>query len=511
MVANHRSVKTLSCLAGSLAGSTSPRLHSERKQTMAHFDLVIIGTGSGNSIPGPEFEHLTIAIVEDGLFGGTCLNVGCIPTKMFVHPAELADAARHGKALGIDAQLNAVDWTGIRDRIFGRIDAIEAGGRQYREGPECPNITVFAGRGRFIEHKTLHIDLHDGGTSQVTADRFVLAAGSHVVVPTIPGLAAGPDAAGTAGAGTATFYTSDTIMRLDKLPASIAILGGGYIAAEFAHVFSSFGVQVTQIARGKRLLKSQDADVSAQFTKEAAARYTVLLETQVSGVANTTDGVELQLHGPDGTQTLRAEVLLIATGRKPNGARLDVEATGVALDDHGRVVVDEFQQTGVAGIYALGDISSHYQLKHVANHEGKVVKHNLAHPDSPISSDHRFVPAAVFTDPQIASVGITEAHAIKAGIPHAVKIQNYSDIAAGWAREDSGHFLKVLADPATGLLLGAHAIGPEAATVIQPLIQAMHFGQTAHDVATKQYWIHPALSELVENALLGLPTPLPTH
>lgn len=462
---------------------------------MPHFDLVIIGTGSGNSIPGPEFDDWSIAIVEDGLFGGTCLNVGCIPTKMFVHPAELADAARHGRALGVNAQLNSVDWPGIRDRIFGRIDAIEAGGRRYREGPECPNTTVFAGRGRFTGPKALHIDLHDGGTSSVTADRFVLAAGSHAVVPDIPGLAD----------GTVPFHTSDTIMRLDRLPASIAILGGGYIAAEFAHVFSSFGVAVTQIARGVRLLKSQDHDVSAQFTKEAAARYQVLLNTKVGGVAKAGDGVELQVEGPDGQHAIKAELLLVATGRRPNGAALDVGKTGVGLDGHGRVVVDEFQRTSVDGIYALGDVSSRYQLKHVANHEARVVRHNLAHPDAPISSDHRFVPAAVFSDPQIASVGITEAHAVKAGIPHAVKTQLYGDIAAGWAREDTGHFLKVIADPATGLLLGAHAIGPEAATVIQPLIQAMHFRQTAHDVARKQYWIHPALSELVENALLGLP------
>lgn len=481
---------------------------------MPHFDLVIIGTGSGNSIPGPEFEHWNIAIVEDGLFGGTCLNAGCIPTKMFVHPAELADSARHGRSLGINAELKSVDWPGIRDRIFGRIDAIEAGGRAYRVGAECPNITVFSGRGRFTGLKTLHVDLHDGGTSQVTADRFVLAAGSHAVVPQIPGLASAPgvvDGASQADGGLletgAPFHTSDTIMRIAELPASIIIVGGGYIAAEFAHVFSSFGVKVTQIARGKRLLKSQDADVSAQFTKEAAARYEVLFETTVSGAAKAGDGVELQVDGTDGPRTLTADLLLVATGRHPNGARLGVEMTGVELDAHGRVVVDEFQRTAAEGIFALGDISTKYQLKHVANHEAKVVKHNLAHPDAPIRSDHRFVPAAVFTDPQIASVGITEAHAVKAGIPYAVKVQTYADIAAGWAREDSGHFLKVLADPATGLLLGAHAIGPEAATVIQPLIQAMHFGQTAHDVARKQYWIHPALSELVENALLGLPDP----
>jgi mycothione reductase len=494
--------------------------------TMPHFDLVIIGTGSGNSIPGPEFDHWNIAMVEDGLFGGTCLNVGCIPTKMYVHPAELADAARHGRRLGVNAQLNSVDWPAIRDRIFARIDAIEVGGRAYREGDECPNITVFSGRGRFTGHKSLHVEMHDGGTAHVTADRFVLAAGSHAVVPHVPGLsaaagsdnAAGSDTAGgsitAAGSITAVgesvgapFHTSDTIMRIAELPASIIVLGGGYIAAEFAHVFSSFGVKVTQIARGKRLLKSQDADVSALFTQEASARYEVLLETTVSHAAKAGDGVELEVNGPNGAATITADILLVATGRRPNGAGLEVEKTGVALDAHGRVVVDEFQRTAVDGIYALGDISSKFQLKHVANHEAKVVKHNLANPDARISSDHRFVPAAVFTDPQIASVGITEEHAVKAGIPYAVKVQEYADIAAGWAREDARHFLKVLADPATGLLLGAHVIGPEAATVIQPLIQAMHFGQSAHEVARKQYWIHPALSELVENALLGLPEP----
>ncbi len=464
---------------------------------MTHFDLIIIGTGSGNSIPGPEFNHWNIAIVEDGLFGGTCLNVGCIPTKMFIHPAELADAARHGRALGIDAELHSVDWPGMRDRIFSRLDAIESGGRQYRESAESPNTIVFAGRGSFTGHKSLSVALHDGTTVQLSADRFVLAAGSHAFVPDIPGL---QDHA-------VTFHTSDTIMRLETLPRSIIIMGGGYIAAEFAHIFSSFNVQVTQVARGTRLLKTLDHHVSEQFTREAAARYTVLLETEVSGVRAVADGVELDINTAEGSKTLAAEVFLVATGRQPNGAGLGVEKTGVGLDQQGRVVVDEQQRTAVEGIYALGDMSSHYQLKHVANHEARVVKHNLAHPDAPMSSDHRFVPAAVFTDPQIAAVGLTEDQAIRDGVPHVAKVQNYSDIAAGWAREDQGHFLKVLADPATGQLLGAHVIGPEAATVIQPLIQAMHFGQTAHQVATGQYWIHPALSELVENALLGLPEP----
>jgi mycothione reductase len=170
-------------------------------------------------------------------------------------------------------------------------------------------------------------------------------------------------------------------------------------------------------------------------------------------------------------------------------------------------VVDAQQRTVVPGIFALGDVSSRYQLKHVANHEARVVRHNLMHPDDRITTDHRFVPAAVFTEPQIASVGLTERQARDRGVQHVVGRRDYGGTAAGWAREDTTGFAKVLADPTTGLLLGAHVIGPEAATVIQPLVQAMSFGLPAHDVARGQYWIHPALSEVIENALLALPKP----
>jgi mycothione reductase len=167
--------------------------------------------------------------------------------------------------------------------------------------------------------------------------------------------------------------------------------------------------------------------------------------------------------------------------------------------------VDEFQRTAVEGIFALGDISSDYQLKHVANHEAKVVGHNLLHPDEPIASDHRFVPAAVFSSPQIASVGLTEREAVEQGIRFVTSTEAYASIAYGWAMEDRTGFVKLIADPATGQLLGAHIIGPQASTLIQPLIQAMSFGLDARSMARGQYWIHPAMPELVENALLNLP------
>jgi mycothione reductase len=455
-----------------------------------HHDLVIIGAGSGNSIPGPDLADLDIAIVEHGEFGGTCLNVGCVPTKMYVYPADVATGARAGAALGVAMSVDTVDWPAIRDRVFGRIDPIVAAGRAYREGPECPNITVYPGTARFVGHKRL-----DTGTGTViTADRWVLAAGSRATVPRIAGLELGP-----------RVHTSDTIMRLDDLPRSIIIFGGGFIAAEFAHVFDAFGCAVTQIIRGDRLLRMLDEDISKAFTTVSRSRWTLLSGTEPSSFRPSRTGVEVTV----GDRRVAADIVLVATGRIPNSDRLDVAASGVAVErGTGLVRVDGFQQTSVDGIFALGDICSPWELKHVANHEMRVVRHNLAHPDSMVRSDHRFVPSAVFTHPQIASVGLTEWQAHERGTPYVAARYDYSGVAAGWAREDTSGFVKVLADPRTGLLLGGHIIGPEAASVIQPLIQAMSFGIPAHEVATRQYWIHPSLAEVVENALISLPAPL---
>ena len=454
--------------------------------TERHHDLVIIGTGSGNSIPGPELDDLDIAIVEQGTFGGTCVNVGCIPTKMYVHPADLAEGGREAGPLGVSMSVDAVDWPGIRDRIFGRIDPIASSGKAYREGPECPNITVYTGTARFVGPKRL-----DTGTGTViTGDRYVIAAGGRPHVAEIPGLELGP-----------RIHTSDTIMRLDELPRSMIIFGGGFVAAEFAHVFSAFGCDVTQVVRSA-MLRSHDRDIANAFAAAAAKRWTLLMGDEPSAFDAGPEGVTMDLAGGQ----ITADIVLVATGRVPNSDRLEVAATGVDVDERtGYVIVDDFQQTSVDGIFALGDIASPWELKHVANHEMRVVRHNLIHPDEMIRSDHRFVPSAVFTHPQIATVGLTEWQAIERGVEYVTAHHDYGGVAAGWAREDTTGFVKVIADPNTGLILGAHIIGPEAATVIQPIIQAMHFGQTAGDVATKQYWIHPALPEVIENALLKLP------
>ncbi|TSD98747.1 mycothione reductase [Gordonia rubripertincta] len=456
-------------------------------------DLAIIGSGSGNSIPDERYVEKTIAIFEEGVYGGTCLNVGCIPTKMFVYAAEVAEIATQGARLGVHAKVDSVDWPGIVERVFGRIDPISEGGKEYRVD-RCENITVYSSHVEFDgrdEDGLYRLVTADGAT--VLAREVVLAAGSRAVIPPI-----------IADSGV-TYYTNNDVMRLPELPERLVIVGSGYIAAEFAHVFGALGSRVSIIARGPALLRKQDADISNRFTEVAKEKWDVHLDTGITGAEDLPDG-GVRLQFDDGTH-LEADVLLVATGRKPNGDRLNLSSVGIELDEDGRVRCDTHGRTAARGVWTLGDVSSPYQLKHVANHEERVVQANLLKgwdAADLVEFDHRFVPAAVFTHPQIASVGLTEDEARDAGYDITVKVQAYGDVAYGWAMEDTTGFCKVIAERRTGKILGTHIIGPQAPTVIQPVIQAMSFGQTALEVARGQYWIHPAMPEVLENALLGL-------
>ncbi|MDQ2838604.1 MAG: mycothione reductase [Actinomycetota bacterium] len=447
------------------------------------FDLAIIGTGSGNSLVTPDFDDKRVAIIESGTFGGTCLNVGCIPTKMYVYAAEVANTIRHAGRYGVDAHLDGVRWTDIRDRIFGRIDPIAAGGQDYRTNG--PNTTTFLGHGEFTGPKSIRISTGD----EITAEQIVIATGGRPVIPDVVTESGVP------------FHTSDTIMRIEKLPERLLILGGGYISAEFAHVFSALGTAVTVIARSTKLVRHLDAEIADRFTSVVADKWDLRLGVDVSKVSGGPG--EIRLDFSDGTSAV-GDLLLVATGRTPNTDRLGLAAAGVATLADGRVRVDNYGRTNVAGIFSLGDVSSDYQLKHVANHEARVVAHNLSHPADLREFDHRFVPSAIFTDPQIASVGCTEEELRAEGRSYRAATQDYGDTAYGWAMEDHTGICKVIADPVTGRLLGAHLMGYQASNLIQPLVQAMSFDQTVTDLARGQYWIHPALMEVVENALLKL-------
>jgi len=448
------------------------------------YDLVIVGAGSGNMLPAKEFVGWRIAVVESDRFGGTCLNRGCIPSKMLVHTADVAQEVRHAGRFGVRAKWAGADWPAIRDRVFGRIDPLHERAVAHRR---ANGTDVFLGEARFVAPKVLQV-----GEDEIRGERFVLAAGSRPAVPAIDGLAQVP------------YLTSDTVMRLDRLPKSMVVLGGGYIAAEMSHIFGSLGTKVTIVARGEELLSRHDADIRARFTEAYREQFDLRLGATVKRAAKTRKGVRLDLVTSSGAQAAEGEVLLVATGRVPNSDRLGVAAAGIETDEHGHVVTDGTYQTNVPGIWALGDLANHFQLKHMANAESRLVRHNLLHPGQPRRAAFTVVPSAVFAGPQVASVGATEQDLRAHGRDYVAATRPYRDAAYGWALEDTTSFVKVLADPATRLLLGAHIIGPQASTLIQPLIQAMCLGSTADQVASGVLYIHPALSEVVEQALLGL-------
>lgn len=464
---------------------------------MTHYDLAIIGSGSGNTLITPDWDDRDVVLVEGGTFGGTCLNVGCIPTKMYVYPAHLAASPSESSRLGVDLTLDGVRWEDIRDRIFTRIDAISRGGRAYR-AEELPNVTLVEDYVRLTGEKSFVTSSGE----EITADQLVIATGSRAVLPQIPGISL------------PQVHTSDTIMRLEQRPERLLIMGGGYIAAEFAHVFGSFGTRVTLAVRSDAMLRRLDTTVSDAFTAEAARQWDLRLGTDVTELRPNDDGsISAHLNGPDGTTTLEVDAVLVAIGRIPNTDRLGAADVGLDVHEDGRLAVDEYQRVlrdgrPVEGLWSLGDASSAFQLKHVANHEARVVSHNLLHPGQLRASDHRFVPAAVFSQPQLASVGLTEDEAADAaaasGTEIVTAVQEYGSTAYGWAMEDRVGFVKVIAEKTTGRILGAHVLGHEASMIIQPVIQAMSFGLDAHTMARGQYWVHPALTEVVENALLSL-------
>ncbi|WP_044492836.1 mycothione reductase [Nesterenkonia massiliensis] len=482
-------------------------------------DLAIIGSGSGNSLITPFWDDKQVVLADKGIgatgaFGGTCLNVGCIPTKMYVRPSALSRVPQEAAQVGVTIGAAVADWPAIRDRIFARIDAVSEGGREYRENLD--NVTLLSEMVTLTGPKTFRTQ-PGGSDTEVQADQLVIAAGSRPILPDIPGM------------DLPQIHTSETIMRLEDLPGRVLIVGGGYIACEFAGIFSGLGSDVVQINRSQGLMTRLDDDISDAYSAEAEKNWSVRyqrtlaavepLEQSSSGQGEGAEGVRAHLVTSDGrAEELEVDIILVAIGRKPNSDLVGAAEAGLDLHSDGRIAVDEYQRVlsggqPVEGLYALGDICSEAMLKHVANHEARVVAHNLENPNNLRPVRHYAIPSAIFSYPEIAQVGLTEAQADEAiGAENVTtKTQKYGDTAYGWAMEDSYGIFKVIADKRSGEILGAHAMGYQSSNLIQPIIHAMSFGQDAYTVARGQYWIHPALMEVTENALLGLDVPVPEN
>lgn len=454
--------------------------------TAETFDLIVIGMGSGAEVSAAGASRgWRTAVVESGPFGGTCLNRGCIPSKMLVHVADVARTVRRAKLFGVDARIEAIDWDFIVERVFSEIDADAASIEEANRRAET--IEVVKGEARFIGPNLLEAD-----GRRLTADTIVIAAGSRPGVPKIRGLDA------------VKVRTSDDVMRLERQPRRLLVVGGGYVAAELGHVFEALGTEVTIVSRGPRLLSDEDDDVSSRFTQSYGRRFDLRLNSEVTGVSRRGSEVSLRLVRDGQTEEVVGDEVLIATGRIPNADLLGAEQCGIELDEEGFVRTDEFLRTNVPGVWALGDIVGTYMLKHSANLEAAHVAYNILHPDDLQAVDYHAMPHAIFGSPQVGSVGLLEREARERGVRHVVASYEYDQTAWGSSIEDHDGFVKVLADPDTGEILGCHILGADASTLIQGVANLVRSRLTV-DVLRRAIFVHPALPEVVQAAFAQLP------
>jgi mycothione reductase len=450
------------------------------------FDLIVIGAGSGAEVVAAAAEHgWRVAVVESGPFGGTCLNRGCVPSKMLVHAADIARTVRRAKLFGIQARIETIDWSFIVDRVFSDIDA-EAAAIE-RANREAETVEVVKGDARFIGHKRLEVD-----GRQLSAETIVIAAGSRPELPSIEGLEDAP------------VHTSDDVMRLERRPDHLLIVGGGYVAAELGHVFEALGSEVAIVNRGPTLLTDEDEDVSSRFTQAYSRRFDLRLNASARRVSRRGAQVILGIEREGEREELVGDAVLIATGRQPNSDTLALERTGVELDGRGFIKTDDYLQTTVPCIWALGDIVGEYLLKHSANLEAGHVAHNVLHPDDRIPVDYHAMPHAIFGSPQVGSVGLTERQAQDRSVEHVIGTYDYDQTAFGSSIEDHDGFVKVLADPASREIVGCHILGSDASTLIQGVANLMRSHMTV-DVVRQAIFIHPALPEVVQRAFAALP------
>ncbi len=452
---------------------------------MKTFDLIVIGSGSGLEVSAAAAERdLDVAVVESGPFGGTCLNRGCIPSKMLVHVADLAQAIAESEKFGLHASIERIDWPFIVERTFHEID--EDSANILKGNRSAENIAVFQGEARFTGPKRLSVE-----GVEIGAETIVIAAGTRPTAPKVPGL----DEVG--------YETTDTIMRIGQLPRRLAILGGGFVAAELGHVFRSLGTEVTIISRGRTMLSNEDRDIAEAMTEAYRRRFTLLLESTLTAASRDGDVIRLQVGsaGDAGgeSQAVECDTLLVATGRVPNSDRLAVEVTGVETDERGYVRTDGRLETNVPGIWALGDIVGRWHLKHSANLEAAHVANNILDPDQSAEVDYHAMPWAIFGSPQIGGVGLTEVEAEEQGRPYAVARYPFDRTAYGSSIEDHDGFVKVLADPSSGEILGCHVIGHQASILVQEAVNIMRF-RLPVDVIAQSIYIHPALSEVMQAA-----------
>ncbi|MBS3115994.1 dihydrolipoyl dehydrogenase [Candidatus Woesearchaeota archaeon] len=450
---------------------------------MRTFDLIVIGSGGGANLVSLAYElGYTVALIEEWKLGGTCLNRGCIPSKMLIHPANVSRIIQEAEKFYIKAYQKSINFPQILKRINKTTDTesndIKEWYQEKRKG-----LAFYSGHARFISNRIIEVQ-----GEKITAEKIVIATGARSSIPLIPGLKGTP------------YLTSMEALRSRLLPKKLFVIGGGYIACELGHAYGALGSEVHLLVRDRALLTREDGEISKNFTEAFSRRYQVHFWTVTEKVEYKKKKFTLYLKDAEGKKSkISGDGLLMATGVMPNSDKLGLENTNISVNEKGFIKVNEYLETAVPGVYSLGDVVGNYMFRHSVNFESQFLFQALfGKQRKPIQ--YPPMPHAVFTNPEVGSVGMTEEELQKKNISYVVGKNEYRKSAMGEARLSSKEeFVKLLFHKQTRKLLGAHILGEEASTMIHQLIYAMTFGATAEDLL-KMIYIHPALPEVIQKA-----------
>jgi dihydrolipoamide dehydrogenase len=460
------------------------------------FDLVVIGGGNGGYIPAIRASQLGMSVAliekrEGGHLGGTCLNVGCIPTKALLQSAAILHDARNGEEFGVkvgDVEFDYSQAAKRRDQVVGQL-------RKGVQGLMKKNkITVYNGVGSFIEPKKIKVEGNDGETEELEANFVLISTGS--AVSSLPGLEFDHEK---------VISSDDIATSNDDYAESIIILGSGAVGVEFASMYNDYGTEVTIVEILDRIVPLEDPEISEALEKEFENRgMRVLTSTKADpeSLDKTDAGVRIKVEGEDGEETLEAEALLVAVGRKTVIEDLNLDVTNVEVNDRGIIQVDEYGRTAEDGVYAAGDVIGGYWLAHAAGHEGIIAVEHMAG-ENPMPMDQNLVPRVTFCRPEVASFGLTRAQAEEEG--YEVKEAKFPFRAIGKAliEGEPNGFFKVVADAETDLILGMHAIGPHVTDLITEGVFAKLVEGTPEELGMTIH-PHPSLSEIVGEASMAV-------
>jgi pyruvate/2-oxoglutarate dehydrogenase complex dihydrolipoamide dehydrogenase (E3) component len=444
---------------------------------MPNYDAIVIGSGqAGNPLSQKLADHgWTVALIEQAELGGTCVNTGCTPTKTMIASAQVAHYARNAARWGVSTGTAHVDLEKVVARKNKIVDQWRSG--VARKVEQRKNLHVHRGHARFLDPHRLQV-----GEQILEGERIFINTGTRVSVPALDGL------------DTIPYLTNETIMELTAVPEHLLVIGGGYIGLEFGQMFRRFGSRVTIVHNGGQILTREDADVAAEIQKALETEgLRFVLSARATRVARQDNGIALTLQTSGAAETLAGSHILVATGRRPNSDDLGLEKAGVKTDSHGYIQVNNRLETGVPGIWALGDVKGGPAFTHISYNDFQIVYANLIEGKG-MTTDNRYVPYSVFTDPQLGRVGMTEKEARASGRKLKIGKIPMSWVARAIERDETAGLMKLVVDAATDRILGAAILGTEGGELVQ-ILGAVMLAGAPYTLLKGAVYIHPTLAE----------------